>query len=303
MTTHFTALADLPLPTLVALLDRAQYFFRQPLPALSETLHHKVIANVFFEPSTRTRISFEMAAKRLGAQVINFDLSNSSVKKGETLYDTLRTLESIGADALVLRHSDDRIFETLMPKLSAPLVNAGAGKHEHPSQCLLDLMTIQQEFGQLEGRHVLIIGDIRHSRVAGSMILTAPRFGMRVSLTAPPELLPKPLPSTVTVGKLEELLPTADVVMCLRNQFERHEGLELGPAEFHRDWGLDLTRASRMKNGAIIMHPAPINRGVEISDELIEHPSSRIFTQMRNGVFARMAILEWVLKGSEHGKA
>lgn len=297
MTTHFTALADLPVATINALLSRSHFFSQAPIPTLSEILQHKVIANVFFEPSTRTRISFEMAAKRLGADVINFDLSNSSVKKGETLYDTLRTLESIGADALVLRHSDDRIFETLMPKLTAPLVNAGAGKHEHPSQCLLDLLTLQQEFGRLAGLHIVIIGDIRHSRVAGSMILTGPRLGMKVSLVGPAELLPKPLPAACHYGNLEDLLPEADAVMCLRNQFERHEGLELGPETFNRDWGLTKSRVGLMKKGAIIMHPAPINRGVEIDDDLVEHPASRIFAQMKNGVYARMAILEWALKG------
>lgn len=297
MIKHFTALADLPVATIVSLLNRSHYFSQAPLPSLSEILRHKVIANVFYEPSTRTRISFEMAAKRLGAQVINFDHSNSSVKKGETLYDTLRTIESIGADALILRHSDDRIFETLMPRLHTPLINAGAGKHEHPSQCLLDLLTLQQEFQSLEGRHILIVGDIRHSRVAGSMILTAPRLGMRVSLAGPAELLPAPFPASCSTGPIEELLPKVDAVMCLRNQFERHVGLELGPEEFHRDWGLTPERLKLMPKHAIIMHPAPINRGVEISDELVEHPASRIFTQMRNGVFARMSVLEWAMKG------
>ena len=297
MTKHFTALADLPVATILSLLNRSLFFSQSPLPSLCETLKHKVIANVFFEPSTRTRTSFEMAAKRLGAEVINFDVSNSSVKKGETLYDTLRTLESIGADALVLRHSDDRIFETLMPKLNTPLVNAGAGKHEHPSQCLLDLFTLQQEFKTLAGKHILIIGDIRHSRVAGSMMLTGPRLGMKVSLAGPEELMPKPIPPHCERGNLEELLPQVDAVMCLRNQFERHIGLDLGPESFNREWGLTVERQKLMKKNAIIMHPAPINRGVEIADELVEHPNSRIFAQMKNGVFARMAILEWSLKG------
>lgn len=297
MIKHFTALADLPVSTIHHLLTRSHFFSQSSTISLSETLQHKVIANIFFEPSTRTRISFEMAAKRMGADVINFDLSNSSVKKGETLYDTLRTIESIGADALVLRHSDDRIFETLTPKLQSPLVNAGAGKNEHPSQCLLDLLTLQQEFKKLDGLNILIIGDIRHSRVAGSMILAAPRLNMTVSLAGPEELLPKPVPSHCKTGNLDQLIAEADAVMCLRNQFERHEGLELGPDEFHRDWGLTSERVKKMKKTAIIMHPAPINRGVEIADELVEHPQSRIFTQMKNGVFARMAILEWAMKG------
>lgn len=297
MSKHFTALADLPTPTLTSFLDRAQFFLRLSPAFLGQILQHKIIANVFYEPSTRTRISFEMAAKRLGAGVINFDLSNSSVKKGETLYDTLRTLESIGADALVLRHSDDRVFETLGPKLSCPLINAGAGKFEHPTQGLLDLFTLRQEFERLEGRHLLIIGDIRHSRVAGSMILAGPRLGLKISLAGPQELMPTPFPAHCGQGELEDLLPTVDAVMCLRNQSERHEGLDLGPDEFHARWGLTVERARRMPQHAIIMHPAPINRGVEIADELIESPASRIFTQMHNGVYVRMAVLEWVLKG------
>lgn len=296
MSKHFTALAELSVPTILSLLDRAQFFFHQTPSNLHKVLEHKVIANVFFEPSTRTRISFEMAAKRLGADVINFDLSNSSVTKGESLYDTLRTLEAIGSDALVLRHSDDRIFETLGPKLNAPLVNAGAGKHEHPSQGLLDLFTLQREFGRLDGLHIAILGDVRHSRVAGSMMLTAHRLGMKVSVCAPPEFLPANLPTGCSLDPLDKTLPEVDAVMCLRNQFERHEGLDMNPEQFHREWGLTVERAKRMRPRAIIMHPAPVNRGVEIADELVEAPASRIFRQMENGVFVRMSILEWILK-------
>ena len=297
MSKHFTALADLSLASLMALIDRAQYFSLQSPAQLPQILKHKVIANVFFEPSTRTRISFEMAAKRLGAEVINFDLSNSSVKKGETLYDTLRTLEAIGADALILRHSDDRIFEILSPKLAAPLVNAGAGKYEHPSQGLLDLLTLKKEFGTLEGLHVAILGDVRHSRVAGSMMLVAQRLGMTVSLCAPDEFMPSQLPPACSRAPLTSTLKEAHAVMCLRNQFERHEGLGFEPETFHRDWGLTVERAKTMRNDAIIMHPAPINRGIEIADELVEAPSSRIFQQMTNGVYVRMSILEWLFAG------
>lgn len=295
MSKHFTALADLSVPTIMALLDRAQFFFHQTPSKLPRVLEHKVIANVFFEPSTRTRISFEMAAKRLGAEVINFDLSNSSVKKGESLYDTLRTLEAIGSDALVLRHADDRIFETLGSKLSTPLVNAGAGKHEHPSQGLLDLFTLLREFKKFEGLHIAILGDIRHSRVAGSMMLVAHRLGIKVSLCADDELLPVQLAANCSKQKLDHVLTDVDAVMCLRNQFERHEGLAMDPTVFHRDWGLTTARAARMKPTAIIMHPAPVNRGIEIADELVEAPASRIFKQMENGVFVRMSILEWIL--------
>lgn len=297
MSKHFTALANLPTSHIEALLLRAKYFQNSSSPQISQVLAHKVVANLFFEPSTRTRTSFEMAAKRLGAQVINFDVDSSSVKKGETLYDTLRTLEAIGADALVVRHADDRVFETFAPRMQVPMVNAGAGKYEHPSQCLLDLYTLEEEFGRLEGLCVAIIGDIKHSRVAGSMMLVAQKLGLKVLVAGPDDFLPEKLPTNCQHTGLEEAIATSDAVMCLRNQFERHEGLELSPAEYFHQWGLTIARATTMKPTSIIMHPAPVNRGIEIADELVESPRSRIFKQMHNGVFVRMAILESIIQG------
>jgi aspartate carbamoyltransferase catalytic subunit len=293
---HFTALTDLSSDAIHALMDRATYFSQTEPSILKKTLPYKVLANVFFEPSTRTRISFEMAAKRLGAEVINFDLSNSSVKKGESLYDTLRTLEAIGCDAIILRHADDRIFDLLTNNFKIPLINAGAGKFEHPSQGLLDLYTLRNEFGKLEGLHVAIIGDIKHSRVAGSMMLAAEKLKFKISLCAPSDLLPAELPNNCSVQDFKLTIPQVDAVMCLRNQLERHELIDMKPEVFHQEWGLTVERAEQMKKNAIIMHPAPINRGVEISDELVESPRSRIFQQMTNGVFIRMSILEWLLK-------
>lgn len=238
-----------------------------------------------------------MAAKRLGAQVINFDVDSSSVKKGETLYDTLRTLEAIGADALVVRHADDRVFETFAPSMQVPMVNAGAGKCEHPSQCLLDLYTLKEEFGRLEGLCIAILGDIKHSRVAGSMMLVAQKLGLKVLVAGPDEFMPAKLPDNCQHASLAEAIATSDAVMCLRNQFERHEGLELGPTEYFHHWGLTIARAATMKPASIIMHPAPVNRGIEIADELVESPRSRIFKQMHNGVYVRMAILESIIQG------
>lgn len=297
MSKHFTALADHPPSHIEALLLRATYFQNSSVSQISQVLAHKVVANVFFEPSTRTRTSFEMAAKRLGAQVINFDVDSSSVKKGESLYDTLKTLEAIGADALVVRHADDRLFETFAPRMRVPMVNAGAGKHEHPSQCLLDLYTLQQEFRRLEGLRVAIVGDIKHSRVAGSMLLVAQKLGLTVLVAGPAEFLPAKLPPNCQHASLAEAVATSDAVMCLRNQFERHEGLELSPSDYFQHWGLTAARAATMKPKSIIMHPAPMNRGIEIADELVESARSRIFTQMHNGVFVRMAILESIIQG------
>ncbi len=298
MSKHFTALADLPVSTIEALLNRAQYFLQSPPSQVSQILIHKIITSAFFEPSTRTKSSFEMAAKRLGAQVVNFDVDNSSVKKGETLYDTLKTLEAIGSDALIIRHTDDRVFETLAPKISTPMLNAGAGKHEHPSQGLLDLFTLRQEFGRLTGLHVAILGDVKHSRVAGSLMLVAQKLGMKISLCGPDDFMPSQIPANCQQADLARTLKEADAVMCLRNQFERHIGFELSPEDFHREWGLTIERSKTMKPSAIIMHPAPVNRGVEIADALVEAPQSRIFKQMQNGVLVRMSILEWVIKGS-----
>lgn len=299
MIQHFTGLSDFTSSQILSLLERAGELSLLPRSALKKILPHSILANVFFEPSTRTRISFEMAAKKLGAEVINFDLSNSSVRKGETLYDTLKTIEAIGCDSIILRHSDDRIFELLKDNFKVPLINAGAGKYEHPSQGLLDLFTLQTEFGKLEGLHVAILGDVKHSRVAGSMLLSAKKLGIKVSVCAPDDFLPQSLPENCSHQSLTETLPHVDAVMCLRNQFERHEQIDFDPASYHRNWGLTIDRAKSMPTHAIIMHPAPINRGVEIADELVESSQSRIFKQMSNGVLVRMSLLEWLLKDAK----
>lgn len=298
MIQHFTGLSDLSAQQIHSLIERAVEFSSIDRQKLKKVLPHSVIANVFFEPSTRTRISFEMAAKLLGSEVINFDLSNSSVKKGETLYDTLRTLEAIGCDAIVLRHSDDRIFETIREKFTIPLINAGAGRFEHPSQGLLDLYTLKHEFGKLEGLNITIMGDVKHSRVAGTMIICAQKLGLNITICAPENFIPTQLSANCKLSTIEDSLPSADAVMCLRNQFERHELVNFDAQAYHREWGLTLERAQLLPSHAIIMHPAPINRGMEIADELVESKQSRIFQQMTNGVYSRMSILEWILKGS-----
>lgn len=300
MIKHFLSLSSFSSLDLQALIDRANYFFlhqRQP-DKIHHLLKHKIIANAFYEPSTRTRCSFEIAAKRLGAEVVNFVPENSSVKKGETVYDTLKTLESLGVDSIVLRHADDNVLDLLHGKFDLPLINAGAGKTEHPSQGLLDLLTLYQEFGKLKGLKIAVCGDIKHSRVAGSLMIAAEIFGMQIYLCGPDSLLPHLQKDFIKKANFDEILPEVDAVMMLRIQLERHESLELNAPEYNKQFGLTSDRVNKMKKDAIILHPGPFNRGVEIDDEVVEHRQSRIFKQMSNGVFARMAILEWALSGS-----
>lgn len=299
MIKHFLSLSSFSQTDLQSLINRAQYFsLHQNQPdKIHHLLKHKIFANVFYEPSTRTRCSFEIAAKRLGAEVVNFVPENSSVKKGETVYDTLKSLESLGVDGIVFRHSDDHVFDHIHSKFSLPLLNAGAGKNEHPSQGLLDLLTLTQEFGKLQGLHIAICGDIKHSRVAGSMMVAAEKFGMTISLCGPEELIPQVDKPFINQASFDDILPKVDAVMMLRVQLERHESLELNAKDYCEKFGLTLSRVKKMKKEAIIMHPGPFNRGVEIADEVVEHSQSRIFKQMNNGVSARMAILEWSLQG------
>lgn len=299
MIKHFLSLSSFATADLESLIDRAHYFslHHQQADQISSLLKHKIFGNVFYEPSTRTRCSFEMAAKRLGADVINFVPENSSVKKGETVYDTLKTLESLGVDGIVLRHADDHVFDDLQGKIHVPLLNAGAGKNEHPSQGLLDLLTLKQEFGELMGLKVAICGDIRHSRVAGSLMVAAEKLGMEIYLCGPESLVPEFSKAFIKRAKFDDILPLVDAVMMLRIQLERHENLELDGKAYHREFGLTLERVKRMKKNAIVLHPGPFNRGIEIADEVVEHEQSRIFKQMSNGVFARMAVLEWAVNG------
>ena len=298
MIKHFLSLSSFSVSDLQALIDRAHYFFlhqNQP-DKIHHLLKHKIFANVFYEPSTRTRCSFEIAAKRLGADVVNFVPENSSVKKGETVYDTLKTLESLGVDGIVFRHSDDNVFDYIHGRVDLPLLNAGAGKNEHPSQGLLDLLTLHQEFGHLKGLKVAVCGDIKHSRVAGSLIVAAEKFGMEIYLCGPESLVPSTSQSFVKNANFDDVLPIVDAVMMLRIQLERHESLELDGKAYHQQFGLTGARVQKMKKEAIILHPGPFNRGIEIADEVVEHKQSRIFKQMGNGVFTRMAILEWAME-------
>lgn len=270
----------------------------------SKTTEQTFVANLFFENSTRTRFSFEVAEKRLGLDVLNFSADSSSVQKGETLYDTIKTLESIGTKAVVIRHEQDRYFDELKDQVNIPILNAGDGCGNHPTQCLLDLLTIKQEFGSFEGLKIAIVGDIRHSRVARSNAETLTKLGATIYFASPKEW--KDEKNTFgTYKNLDELVPEVDVMMLLRVQHERHDHYETDiMKEYHEKHGLTLEREKRMKEGSIIMHPAPFNRDVEIASELVECERSRIFKQMENGVYVRMAVLKRalpnVLGGMKH---
>jgi aspartate carbamoyltransferase catalytic subunit len=254
------------------------------------------VANLFFEDSTRTKVSFEVAEKKLGLHIVNFDEKKSSINKGETLLDTIKTLDAIGVDLVVVRHEKTRYYDELKGS-SIGLVNAGDGVGHHPSQGLLDLMTIVQEFGDVKGLKVAIVGDIKHSRVANSNAHTLRRLGAKVFFSGPREWFDEGSLMNGTYMDLDALIPEVDVLMMLRIQHERHnEKVNLKPEDYLKKYGLTKEREARMKPNAIIMHPAPINRGVEIDNDLVECERSRIFKQMKNGVFARMAILKKVLE-------
>jgi aspartate carbamoyltransferase catalytic subunit len=280
-------------------MERASYFSQKikSKEPFEKTLQDQVIANLFFEHSTRTRFSFEVAAKRLGASVLNFDAENSSIAKGETLYDTLKTFEALGIDVGIIRHSDDSYIESLKETHAFSIINAGAGKFEHPSQSLLDLYTILDEFKTLENLTITICGDISNSRVAKSNIEALKKFNSKIILSGPEDLLPKKseLDDHCEVMNFDDAIKCSDVVMLLRVQHERHSLYDLDTTTYNKDYGLNDERIMLMKPNAIIMHPGPFNRDVEISSQLVEHKQSRIFKQKENGVYTRMAILEWIL--------
>lgn len=252
----------------------------------------KVIANLFFEPSTRTHYSFDMAALKLGCKTQNFNAGDSSLKKGESLYDTVKTFEMFGVDAVVIRHKENEYYKQLTGKLNIPILNAGDGTGNHPSQSLLDLLTIRQEFGKFEGLKIVIVGDIKYSRVAHTNIKIMKKLGMEVYTSGPEEYKEE----GYDYISLDEVIDKVDVVMLLRVQHERHTNqMQLTEAEYNKNYGLNEERVKKMKKQSIIMHPAPFNRNVEITDNIVECEKSRIFKQVENGVFVRMALINIVL--------
>ncbi|QPC46279.1 aspartate carbamoyltransferase catalytic subunit [Mangrovibacillus cuniculi] len=257
-----------------------------------------VVANLFYEPSTRTKSSFEMAQVKLGYKRIPFDVAHSSVQKGESLYDTVKTFEAIGVDALVIRHEQENYYKEWIDQVTIPIINGGDGCGQHPTQSLLDLYTIYESFGSFKGLKVGIAGDLRHSRVARSNVEILHRLGATIILASPEEWKDESLMQYGEYCSMDELCEVVDVLMLLRVQRERHvEQMHSNQANYLEVFGLTERRMSFLKRESIIMHPAPINRGVEIADQLVEHPKSRIFTQMKNGVFVRMALHEKIRLG------
>ena len=324
MNRHLISAADLSREDALLVLDTADELARvsdRPIKKLP-TLRGRTVVNLFFEDSTRTRISFEAAAKRLSADVINFSAKGSSVAKGESLKDTALTLEAMGADAVVIRHNASGAPHRLAEWVHGSVINAGDGAHEHPTQALLDAFTIRRRFGRrfgrgsgpgaeggpagrggtLDGLRVTIVGDILHSRVARSNVILLHTLGAEVLLVAPPTLLPVAVdtwPCSIEYD-LDAALPKSDVVMMLRVQQERMNAAYFPSVrEYSRRYGLDSVRMAQLPERAIVMHPGPMNRGVEIAAGVADSPRSTVVEQVTNGVSVRMAVLYLLLGGAE----
>jgi aspartate carbamoyltransferase catalytic subunit len=302
MMRHLLDIADLDRADLEGLLDDADGFVEvlaRPIPKVP-ALRGKTVTTAFFEASTRTRLSFERAAKSLSADTMTFSPGTSSLSKGESLKDTVLTLQAMGSDLLVMRHQAVGAAQRAAEWLSIPVVNGGDGAHQHPTQALLDALTIRRRFGRLEGLQVAIVGDIRHSRVARSDLLAFSKLGAGVTLVAPRTLLPVTVEGwpVETRASLDEILPALDVVYLLRVQTERG-GASVFPslAEYTARFGMTRERRRAMKAGAVVMHPGPMNRGVEIADEVADDPDALVLEQVSLGVAVRMAVLFRLLGG------
>jgi aspartate carbamoyltransferase catalytic subunit len=305
MIKHLRSAADLDAETATLILDTAGEMAAlagrevKKLP----TLRGRTVVNLFYEDSTRTRISFEAAAKRLSADVINFSAKGSSVSKGESLKDTALTLQAMGADAVVIRHPASGAPHRLASWVDGSVINAGDGTHEHPTQALLDAYTMRSRLGTIEGLNVAIVGDVLHSRVARSNVLLLTTLGASITLVGPPTLIPVDIaaalsPATKVSYDLDSVLPGADVVMMLRVQTERMKDSYFPSArEYSRRYGLDVARMRKLPEHAIVMHPGPMNRGMEIAPEVADSTRSTIVEQVANGVSARMAVLYLLLGG------
>lgn len=293
---HLLAIRGLQRPEVELLLEAAAAHKRARKNGdVRPALARKVVANLFFEDSTRTRSSFEIAARALGSDVLNWSARGSSVAKGETLLDTARNIDVMGPAAIVMRHPAAGAAALVARHVRSAIINAGDGTHEHPSQGLLDAFTLREKLGALDGKQILIVGDILHSRVARSNVLCLRLLGAEVTLCGPPTLVPVELESLGgrVTADFDGALEGADAVMMLRIQLERQQqGLFPSPREYSRRYGLNLARAARMKKHAIILHPGPMNRGLEIAHEVADGERNVILDQVENGVAMRMAILE-----------
>ncbi len=292
MSRNLLTLDTLTISEIHGLLEEAQALREG---AAFPNMNGKVACNLFFEASTRTQYSFCVAQEKMGMRVVSFHPESSSLCKNETFYDTVKTFDSFGVDALVIRHVENAYYDQLLGHVKAPILNGGDGTGNHPTQSLLDLLTIRQEFGALSGLKVAIIGDVKHSRVAHTNYKTMRRMGMEAVIAGPETFMDE----GCAQEDFEHAIRTADVVMMLRIQFERlGKEEQVSKEAYHRLFGLTMDRVNAMKPGAIVMHPAPVNRGVEIADEVVECDKSRIFKQMENGVYVRMAALRWAIEGN-----
>ena len=302
MIKHLLSISQLSREEVTRILDTAESFREVGTRVIKKVpaLRGRTVVNLFYENSTRTRISFELAAKRLSADVINFSTGGSSVSKGESLKDTALTLEAMGADAIVIRHSSSGAPYTLSRWVRASVLNAGDGTHEHPTQALLDLFTMREHFPSLEGLNVAIVGDVRHSRVARSLTFALARMGGHVSLVGPPTLIPPEAPGwgAAVSHDLDSVLPKLDVCYVLRVQRERQRQ-QFFPSvrEYARRYGLSSARVEALPDHALIMHPGPMNRGVEIASDVADLPRAVITDQVTNGIAVRMSLLYLILGG------
>jgi aspartate carbamoyltransferase catalytic subunit len=292
-----------------AILDRARDFQAGPGHRFRklDLLRGRTVVNLFFEASTRTRTSFELAAKRLGADTVSITAQASSVSKGESLVDTLNTLAAMRPDAIIMRHAASGAPHFLQRHLEIPIINAGDGTHEHPTQALLDARTILDRGARLEGLRVAIIGDIAHSRVARSNVYLLSKYGADIVLCGPASLLPQELkqlaPGVTLTTDMDEAIRDADVIMMLRVQLERQHEAAFPASEYFQFYGLRLEHLMQAKPDVIVMHPGPINRGREISSEVADSQRSAILNQVENGISVRMAVLERVLGEEGHASA
>lgn len=300
---HLIGIEDLSTDEINIILDLADYYAdrldeRDFKPNI---LNNQVVLTLFFEDSTRTRMSFEMAAKRLGADVVNMDMRTSSLNKGESLTDTVQTLYSmLRPDSIIVRHKEYGAPKFISKLVECPIINAGDSWREHPTQALLDALTIRRRLGKIEGLDIAICGDIAHSRVAASNMILLTKLGANVSIVAPPALMPEkfPVSDVQTFDNLEEGIKDCDVVMMLRNQMERMQaGLIESEQAFFEQYGLTKEKLKNAKDSVLVMHPGPMNRGVEIADDVADDlKNSLILEQVRNGVPTRMAVMDILMK-------
>jgi aspartate carbamoyltransferase catalytic subunit len=302
---HLLAMSDLDPDGVTTILDTAEELKDIALRPIKKvpTLRGRTVCNLFYEDSTRTRISFELAAKRLSADVLNFSAKGSSVSKGESLKDTALTLQAMGVDAVVIRHSMSGAPLNLTRYLDAVVLNAGDGWHQHPTQALLDLFTIRERFGRIDGLRTAVVGDVLHSRVARSVVQGLAMMGAEVTVVAPPTLLPPAVErwgATIS-HDVDAVLPKTDVLYLLRVQRERmHEQFFPSSREYARIWGVDGQRLGQLPPDAIVMHPGPMNRGVEITADVADADNSVITEQVTNGIAVRMSCL-YLMLGAEQG--